>query len=290
MKTRFRYDTIGNWYKGNLHLHTVDSDGFLTDEEVMVRYAEEGYDFIAITDHWKVYRRNGRDSVSPLLVLEGIEMDGRDEQGANLHVLAVGVSNGFSIQRNFHEALREAREQGALLVWAHPHWTGNTIPEGMRHQFHGIEIYNHSSQCEIGKGYATAYWDTLLENKPNYLGFAVDDAHFSPGEPFWKGGWIMVNAPECTKHAILKSLFEGNFYSSQGPVFKSIRVDGNKLRVSTSPVRYIRLIGPKSLGNWIVSQGNEIKEFEIPSNWTYARLEIEDENGKRAWSNTLFNA
>jgi hypothetical protein len=67
-------------------------------------------------------------------------------------------------------------------------------------------------------------------------------------------------------------------------------VDGNKLRVSTSPVRYIRLIGPKSLGNWIVSQGNEIKEFEIPSNWTYARLEIEDENGKRAWSNTLFNA
>jgi hypothetical protein len=289
MKTRFKYDTTGNWYKGNLHLHTIESDGFLTDGEVMARYAEEGYDFIAITDHWKVYQQNGRRSTLPLLVIEGIELDGCDEQGANLHVLAIGVSNGLSSQKNFNAALYAAREQGALLIWAHPHWTGNTVPEGMRHKFHGIEIYNHTSQCEIGKGYATTYWDTLLENRPNFLGFAVDDAHFSPGEPFWKGGWIMVNAMECTKKAILRSLFKGNFYSTQGPMFESIQMDGNKIRVSTSPVKYIRLIGPKSLGNWIVSQGNGIKEFEIPSGWIYARLEIEDENGKCAWSNSIFN-
>lgn len=290
MKTRFKYDTTGNWYKGNLHLHTIDSDGFLSDKDVIARYAKEGYDFISITDHWKVYQQNGCRSTSPLLVIEGIELDGCDEQGAYLHVLAIGVSNGLSTQKNFNAALRAARKQGALLVWAHPHWTGNTVPEGMRHKFHGIEIYNHTSQCEIGKGYATSYWDTLLESKPNFFGFAVDDAHFSPGEPFWKGGWIMVNAPECSKKAILKSLFEGNFYSSQGPRFESIQLNGNKILVSTSSVKYIRLIGPKSLGNWIVSQGNGIKEFEIPSDWTYARLEIEDENGKCAWSNSLFNA
>jgi hypothetical protein len=289
MNPRFKYDTNGNWYKGNLHLHTTHSDGFLTDEEVISRYAQEGYDFIAITDHWKVYQQNGRRSPSPLLVIEGIELDGHDEQGANLHVLAIGVSKGLVIQKDFKFALGSVREQGALLVWAHPHWTGNTIPEGMRHRFHGIEIYNHSSQCEIGKGYATAYWDTLLENKPNYLGFAVDDAHFRPGEPFWKGGWVMVNAPECTKKCILRALFNGNFYSSQGPMFKWIRLDGNKIRVSTSHIKYIRLVGPKNLGNWIVSEENGVKEFEIPSHWTYARLEIEDENGKRAWTNSLFD-
>ena len=289
MKTRFKYDTTGNWYKGNLHLHTVNSDGFLTDEEVIARYAEDGYDFIAITDHWKIYHQNGNRSNSPLLVLEGVELDGYDEHGTNLHVLAIGVSNGFSLGKNFNSALYAAREQGALLIWAHPHWTGNTVPEGMRHKFHGIEVYNHTSQCEIGKGYATTYWDTLLENKPNLLGFAVDDAHFTPGEPFWKGGWVMVNAPECTKIAILKSLFKGNFYSTQGPMFESIQLNSNKIFVSTSPVKYIRLIGPKSLGKWIVSKGNGIKEFEIPSDWTYARLEIEDENGKRAWSNSLFS-
>ena len=290
MKTRFKYDTTGNWYKGNLHLHTTNSDGFLTDEEVIARYSEGGYDFIAITDHWKVYQQNGCRSTSQLLVIEGIELDGFDEHGANLHVLAIGVSNGLSTQKNFNTALRAAREQGALLVWAHPHCTGNKVSEGMRHKFHGIEIYNHTSQCEIGKGFATTYWDALLENKPNFLGFAVDDTHFSPGERFWNGGWVMVNAKECTKKAILDSLFKGNFYSSRGPMFESIQVDENKIRVATSPVKYVRLVGPKSLGTWIVAEGNGIKEFEIPSGWTYARLEIEDENGKCAWSNPLFNA
>lgn len=110
MKTRFKYDTTGNWYKGNLHLHTTDSDGFLSDEDVIKRYAEEGYDFISITDHWKVYQQNGCRSNSPLLVLEGIELDGCDEKGANLHVLAIGVSNGLSTQKNFNAALRAASE------------------------------------------------------------------------------------------------------------------------------------------------------------------------------------
>jgi hypothetical protein len=28
--------------------------------------------------------------------------------------------------------------------------------------------------------------------------------------------------------------------------------------------------------------------FEIPRNWPYAYLEIEDEQGRRAWTNPLF--
>ena len=39
------------WYKGNLHTHTTDSDGECPPEEVVRRYRERGYDFIAITDH-----------------------------------------------------------------------------------------------------------------------------------------------------------------------------------------------------------------------------------------------
>ena len=39
------------WYKGNLHCHTTDSDGDCTPEEVVKRYKEQGYSFLAITDH-----------------------------------------------------------------------------------------------------------------------------------------------------------------------------------------------------------------------------------------------
>ena len=37
--------------KGNLHAHSTFSDGRLTVEEVVARYRDMGYDFLAITDH-----------------------------------------------------------------------------------------------------------------------------------------------------------------------------------------------------------------------------------------------
>ncbi len=40
------------WYKGNLHTHSTNSDGRLSPEEVIGLYREEGYDFLALTDHW----------------------------------------------------------------------------------------------------------------------------------------------------------------------------------------------------------------------------------------------
>ena len=41
----------GNWYKGNLHSHTVDSDGCLTPREAVELFVEHGYSFLGISDH-----------------------------------------------------------------------------------------------------------------------------------------------------------------------------------------------------------------------------------------------
>ena len=41
----------GNWYKGNLHCHTTDSDGSLNPSEAVKLYKEQGYSFLAISDH-----------------------------------------------------------------------------------------------------------------------------------------------------------------------------------------------------------------------------------------------
>ena len=51
MKALFKQD--GNWYKGNLHMHTTLSDGKIIPEEACDIYWEKGYDFIAMTDHRK---------------------------------------------------------------------------------------------------------------------------------------------------------------------------------------------------------------------------------------------
>ena len=47
------FDPDKPFFKGNLHTHTTNSDGRMSPEEVTRRYQEAGYDFLALTDHWK---------------------------------------------------------------------------------------------------------------------------------------------------------------------------------------------------------------------------------------------
>ena len=291
-KTIYRYETSGQWYKGSLHLHTVSSDGHLPLNEVVQKYSEAQYDFVSITDHWCLPQLNGNREKLPLLMINGVELDGYDNLGTYYHVLAIGSSLKPPLfARNFLKTLRIAYSQGAVLIWAHPYWTGNSLQEGMRHKFHGLEIYNHSSQCENGSGYALSHWDGMLSQNPDFLGFATDDSHFLPDQAYWQGGWVMVNAGDCSQQEILASIRRGNFYATQGPEFKTIEYGENSVTVETSPVAYVRLIGPRRTGKWIHSLNKNAiyrAEFELPNDWPYARLEIEDAGGKRAWSNPLW--
>ncbi|MGD2097284.1 MAG: CehA/McbA family metallohydrolase [Desulfobacterales bacterium] len=290
-QSRYRYTTSGQWYKGNLHLHTNRSDGHLPIADLVKMYAAENFDFVAVTDHWCLPEFNGNRKKLPLLVIDGVELDGFDKAGVYYHVLALGASLKIpTAARNFEKALQAARSQEALLIWAHPHWTGNSPTEGLRHHFHGMEIYNHSSHCENGSGYALSYWDYVLNQHPDCLGFATDDSHFVPEQEYWKGGWIMVNAAACAREEILHNIRRGNFYATQGPEFKAIEYSYDRVRVETSPVAYIRLIGSRMTGSWVKAKENAPllqAEFQLPSDWPYARIEIEDIDGKRAWSNPL---
>ena len=101
----------------------------------------------------------------------------------------------------------------------------------------------------------------------------------------------MVNAETSSEEEILEGIRRGNFYATQGPEFQSIEYAKNKVMVQTSPVVHIRLIGPRRVGEWIhVNEKKPLLQavFELPNNWPYARLEIEDAAGKRAWSNPLW--
>lgn len=40
-----------NWYRANLHCHTIHSDGYWPPERVKDEYRKEGYSVVAYTDH-----------------------------------------------------------------------------------------------------------------------------------------------------------------------------------------------------------------------------------------------
>lgn len=288
--SRFRYDAGGRWYKGNTHIHTTRSDGGMTYAQVTELYAAASYDFLVAADHWVVSDVAREPETAGLLWLDGIELDGRDETGALYHVVCLGKVAGITREMGFGPALEAARQQGALLILAHPQWTGNTFDDALRWPFDGVEVYNHVCRWLNGKGEAGAYWNAMLRRRPNTLTFAVDDAHLRPEHPGWNGGWIMVNAAECTPEQIVSAIRRGNYYASTGPQIHAIRWDGRQVEVETSAVQFIRLVGPAYLGQRLGNfDGRRLTgaRFTLPTEWSYVYLEIEDEQGRRAWTNTL---
>lgn len=291
MKGPFRYHTSGRWYKGNTHVHTTASDGGKTLAEVGELYAGAGYDFIFVTDHWVASDVGSEAQSSPLLWLDGIELDGRDDTGAMYHVVCLGKTDPFDPGTSFTDCMQSAREQGALLVLAHPHWIGNTFEDALRWRFDGVEIYNHVCHWLNGKSNGLVHWEAMMRRDPGVLGFCVDDAHLRPEHPGWNGGWIVVNAPACSRDGILNGIRRGNYYSSCGPEFSAIAFDGTDVSITTSPVQFVRLVGPTHLGARVGSfDGAEITEaaMTVPPDWDYVYVEIEDRRGRRAWTNTLF--
>jgi hypothetical protein len=253
-------------------------------------YAHAGYDFLFRTDHWVISDVQSDGADAPLLWLDGVELDGRDYGGSPYHVACLGTFAGISRGMGFVAALEAARAQGGVLILAHPHWMGNSLQDALRWGFDGVEIYNHVCRWLNGKGDGHAHWSAMLDRSPDTLGFAVDDAHILPKHPGWNGGWIVVNAPTLSRVAILDAIRAGHFYSSCGPEYHTIEYDGGSVHVETSPVQFVRLVGPAYWGKRVGSYDGRLlceATLEIPADWPYAYLELEDERGRRAWTNTL---
>lgn len=296
---KFRYNTNKKWFKGNTHLHSLCSDGTKTFKELTELYFSEGYNFLFRTDHWVCSDTTKDVEIFPLLWMDGIELDGIDNLGSEYHVVCLGKVNNIVKSNGFQSALESAKKQNCIRVLAHPRWMGNTIEESLRYDFDGVEVYNNSARQLNGKGDGGIYWDKMLERNQSTLSFAVDDAHFQPEQLEWNSGWIVINAGELNSSSIINAIKTGNFYSSRGPSFLKIDLQKDYLSIRTSPVKSIRLIGPgnKGINNIQLKQENctfdsngliTAAKFHVTEKWSYSYLEIEDEEGKNAWTNTLY--
>ena len=287
----FRYQMNGHWYKGNTHIHSTASDGGKNFSELAQMYSAAGYHFLCRTDHWVASAVGADRQEYPLLWLDGIELDGRDQAGAAYHVVALGSFTGLQREMGLDKAIETARDQGGMLVLAHPQWLGNSFEDAIKWKFDGVEVYNHVCHWLNGKGDGGTYWNAMLKRFPGTLALAADDAHLQPDRPGWNGGWVMVNAADCTEEAILAALRAGNYYSTCGPTIDSIRYDGEQVTIQCSPVQFARLVGPDHLGDRTGSFDGKMftqAAFKVRHDWPYAYLEIEDAQGRRAWSNPIF--
>jgi len=289
----------GNWYKGNLHTHTNNSDGELSPEEVLEGYKKHNYDFLAITDHNKVTEVEGYCQ-KDFLLLPGIEIDvDKSSLETPYHLVGINIKKEIEVplgpearqQMKVQQGIDFLKEKnGCMVILAHPYWSGLTMEElfSLEGQL-GIEIYNFAALRGVGKGLSSVHWDALLAEGKLSWGFAVDDAHFRHTDAY--RGWIIVKAPALNKESIISSVRKGFFYSSSGPKIKEVGFDGRRAYIHVSPVKVINFICDNAQGRSIWEEdGKEFceSEFELKGEEKYLRIECIDKNGESAWTNPLF--
>jgi hypothetical protein len=257
-------------------------------------YHDAGFDFIAITDHWKAYRKKESDPDFDILTIDGIEIDGNDASGHYYHIVALGPVADMTVDPCLERSIEILVAQHAFLILAHPYWSGNREEDIKKFPFHALEIYNHVCSWLNGKGTCAYLWDVALEDGLPLFAIASDDAHLLPAHPGWNGGWIMVQAEELTQTDILTALRKGRFIATTGPHFKSISYDNETIACTTGDIVKARLVGAGYSGDRLWYGGDVFNEFTFDisknprlKNSPYLRLEIEDANGKIAWTNQL---
>ena len=306
MTRQSAFTAAGRFWRGNLHTHSNRSDGVLSPEEVCRRYRAEGYDFLALTDHFVgVYGYPIVDTVpfrsAEFTTILGAELHaGRMENGELWHILAVGLPADFAApdvpdftplpgQESAADIAARAVAAGAFVAIAHPQWSGLTLADARQiTAAHAVEIYNHGCAVGADRADGAAMADLLLADGRRLSLIATDDAHFS--EPDHFGGWTMVKAEENTPEALLAALKRGDFYSSQGPEIHDVRIEGDRVHVACSAAVTVIALGQGLSAN--AQQGQSMTKAEIALRWRgdspWIRVVVIDAAGRRAWSNPIW--
>lgn len=274
------------WYKGNLHMHTTVSDGVCSPEQAYEKYLENGYDFIARTEHWKVSEPG---DYKGMLLISGCEYNvGTTPKEGIFHILSIGTEQEMNIGRecSAQEIIDEIHKAGGLAALAHPAWSLNSDSQiAALKDIDFTEIYNSVSGLpRNARPYSGVLLDTLASRGHFYYLAATDDTHFYIKEDTCRS-YIMVQAKECTREAILEAIKEGKFYASQGPVLDVQWKDG-KIVVNTSEAEEIVYFTDSVWTGHRADVGHDLTygEYEPVKLDTFVRVEVKDKDDNYAWS------
>lgn len=285
------FDTSGNWYKGNLHMHTLRSDGRLSPQEALRLYQEADYDFVALTDHWK---QSEGETAGRLLVLSGCEWDtGNMVEYPVFHIIGVGMESEVLLTRSAslrpQEMIDAIKEANGIAILAHPAWSVTNPSDCLTlHGLGGVEIYNSVSGLPWNgeRADSSQYIDIWASQGKFFPCMAADDSHFYNGEQ--TRSFIMVNAKELSAQSIKDSIRSGNFYASQGPQFHSIRVNDSSVEVECSPVETIVF---NSNTVWcsdrVFTGGVQGASYQMKPTDRYVRVVLIDSAGRKAWCSPI---
>jgi hypothetical protein len=140
-------------YTGNIHMHTVYSDGSGHFEDLVEAANRAGLDFIFVTDHNVLVRKDEEGYRQGVLTLVGQEVHDSNRPVPGNHLLCLGVHEDVTAMAADPQQLIDAvNDQGALAFLAHPiEAFTNLIPKHFSWHnwevtgYRGIELWNYMS-------------------------------------------------------------------------------------------------------------------------------------------------
>lgn len=294
-----------NWYRGNLHTHTINSDGDSSPWDLVTWYKRNGYQFLAITDHNTLtdpapFDSNPNDN----FLLVGAEEVTNDK---TVHVNAIGITKvippqqGLTVTELLQASIDAIRAQEAVPLVNHPNFrwaftASEMLP--LKGPFLLEIASGHPAVNHGGSGTVPGteqMWDQLLSSGMRVFGAAVDDAHnfvqdftldrANPGR-----AWVVVRAARLTRDHIVRALIAGDFYASTGIELRNVDVTPDALTVeiqpsvpSQSPKRY-RVVFIGRNGRELATSHDNPARYRFTGSEGYVRARIEDSGGLRAWT------
>lgn len=226
-------DRGAGWYRGDLHGHTLHSDG-KWDVPDFVQYARDyQLDFVTLTDHNTVSGLAQLDSLRDDAVLT---MGGMELTTYHGHALALGTRdwqewrtlNGATMT----DLARAIIDKGILYVIAHPRSPGDPRCTGCRWEFDdmmpgvapAVEVWNGIWHPYNEEGLQLYYqW---LNAGHKLVATAGTDIHGQPPADTHGAALNVVYAEALSEAAIIAAIKRGHLYLSSAPDLRLIATAG----------------------------------------------------------------
>jgi hypothetical protein len=215
------------WWSGDLHMHTVHSDGDWTIPELISSARKLGLDFICITDHNTASHHAEIDRLgvgSPQTVV----LRGEEITTYGGHTNAWGLPSGawidFRVRPGDNHRISRLAAQvhrtGALISINHPFalcggcaWSYDSAAP----DFDAIEVWNGS--WDQTDDLAVAMWDKILQTGRHITAIGSSDSHRAANPIGRPTTHVAANVP--SQKALLGAIRQGSVYITRevtGPV------------------------------------------------------------------------
>lgn len=262
------------WLKGDLHTHSVHSDGRYTLAENAAIMERLGCDFIAMTDHNAISQNEAYPRDASVVMIPGMEFTTNFGHANLLGVAAPLDDFRAASQADVDRKLAEARQRGAMIVLNHPHCDGCPWLWSLDGDFDCVEVWNGPFTERNAR--ALAWWHDQLVQGRRLVAVGGSDVH-RPDR--WVRHampctWVLAEAK--TSEAILRGIAQGRVVitcAPDGPFVElmcgSARVgDTARARRERAPVRLrlaglqagdrVKLIGPAgAAAEWTAEEDGE---------------------------------